>query len=149
MGHVVQLNISRGGVPKLPIVEAHVTALGITGDRQRWKKFHGGPTRALCLFSVEVIEALRAQGHPIVAGATGENVTIAGVPWTTVGPGSRVALGEVIAEVTVAAKPCKQIAGAFADRDWRRLAEDRGLARWYARVVREGIVRPGDPVVVE
>ncbi|MEJ7596794.1 MAG: MOSC domain-containing protein [Kofleriaceae bacterium] len=146
---MVQLSVSRGGVPKLPVLEAQVTTLGIAGDRQRWKKFHGGPTRALCLFSAEVIDALRAEGHPIWPGVTGENVTIAGVPWTTVGPGRRVTLGEVIAEVTVAAKPCKQIASAFSDRDWRRLAEDRGRARWYARVVREGTVRPGDPVGVE
>lgn len=148
MGRIVQLSVSRGGVPKLPIAEARVGTYGIEGDRQRWKKIHGGPRRALCLFSADVIEELRAEGHPITAGATGENVTIAGVDWASIGGGTRLALGEVIAEVTLAAEPCKQIAAAFLQRDFRRIDVSRGVTRWYARVVREGIVRVGDRVAV-
>ena len=38
--------------------------------------FHGGPERALCLFSLERILELQAEGHPIFPGAAGENITI-------------------------------------------------------------------------
>ncbi|HEY5935607.1 MAG TPA: MOSC domain-containing protein [Kofleriaceae bacterium] len=148
MGRVVQLSVSRGGVPKLPITEARVRTYGIEGDRQRWKKIHGGPRRALCLFSADVIDELRAEGHPITAGATGENVTIAGLDWSTIGSGTRLSIGEVIAEVTLAADPCKQIAASFLGRDFRRIDAARGVTRWYARVVREGLIRVGDPVAV-
>jgi MOSC domain-containing protein YiiM len=145
-GRVVQLAISRGGVPKLPIDEARVGTYGIEGDRQRWKKIHGGPKRALCLFSAELIDDLRAEGHPIAPGATGENVTIAGIDWSAIDSGTRLSIGEVTAQLTFVAEPCKQIAACFVGRDFRRL--DRGAPRWYARVVRAGLVRVGDPVAI-
>jgi len=91
--HVHQLSVSNGGVPKLPVPEAEVTPGGIVGDRQRNRLFHGGPKRAVCLFPLEEIERLRAEGHPISPGTTGENVTVAGLPWDRVRPGARLALG--------------------------------------------------------
>ncbi|MBW3625504.1 MAG: MOSC domain-containing protein, partial [Armatimonadetes bacterium] len=62
---IAGLQISPGGVPKRPIESGRVTALGIAGDQQRDRRFHGGPTRALCLYSLERIEQLRDEGHPI------------------------------------------------------------------------------------
>ena len=62
-GRVVQISVSDGGVPKQPVATAHVTAAGIVGDRQRNLKYHGGPDRALCLWSLEVIKALQQENH--------------------------------------------------------------------------------------
>lgn len=64
MAHIFQINISRGGVPKQPIPIGEVTPLGLVGDVQRDRKHHGGPERPLCLFSLEHILALQAEGHP-------------------------------------------------------------------------------------
>lgn len=57
--HVHQINLSDGGVPKLPVWEASVGKEGLSGDRQRNLKFHGGPDRAVCLYSLELIERLQ------------------------------------------------------------------------------------------
>lgn len=65
---VYQINTSQGGVPKCLVEEAWITWEGIDGDQQRNRKLHGGRDRALCLFSSELIEALRQEGHPIEAG---------------------------------------------------------------------------------
>jgi MOSC domain-containing protein YiiM len=147
-GRIVQLAVSRGGVPKRAVASAEVTPLGLAGDVQKHKKIHGGPDRALCLFALEVIERLAADGHPIAPGTTGENVTIAGLDWPAIGPGARLALGDAVeVEVTELTDPCNQIAGSFADRDFRRLTP-RGLARLYARVLRTGLVRVGDAVTL-
>ena len=35
VGRVHQVNVSKGGVPKLPILEAEIDALGIAGDADR------------------------------------------------------------------------------------------------------------------
>jgi MOSC domain-containing protein YiiM len=78
-GRVARLNVSDGGVPKLPVAEARLTPTGLVGDRQRFPLIHGGPDRALSLFSLEIIERLRAEGHPIEPGSTGENLTVAGL----------------------------------------------------------------------
>lgn len=89
-GRVHQINVSPGGVPKLPVPEAEVMLQGLAGDRQRNRRIHGGPRRALCLYSLEVIDLLRAEGHPIAPGTAGENITISGVDWSDLRPGARI-----------------------------------------------------------
>ena len=85
-GRIVQINVSPGGVPKRAVPVARVTPAGIAGDGHRHRALHGGPDRALCLYSIERIDALRADGHPIEPGALGENLTIAGLDWPRVRP---------------------------------------------------------------
>ena len=87
------IQISRGGVPKLAVERARVTTLGLEGDSQHDTVHHGGPERAVCLFSAEVIEKLRGEGHPIEAGKTGENLTVSGLNWAEVVPGDRLRVG--------------------------------------------------------
>src|SRR5713226_4835961 len=84
---IFQLNCSPGGVPKLAVREAIVTELGLVGDDHNFPDIHGGPERALCLFSLERILEFQAEGHPIFPGAVGENITIAGIDWQQVVPG--------------------------------------------------------------
>lgn len=149
--YVFQLNTSRGGVPKLPVSEAAVTPQGMEGDRQADRRHHGGPKRALCLYSLEEIRRLRAEGHPIGPGSTGENVTISGLPWEGVRPGVRLALGdEVVVEVTSYTTPCRTIRGSFADGGFKRISQKLhpGESRVYCRVLRAGRIRTGDPVTV-
>ena len=62
------INVSRGGVPKTSVFEALVTEHGVDGDRQHDLRHHGGPDRAVSLFSLELIQALQREGHPIAAG---------------------------------------------------------------------------------
>ena len=69
-------------MPKLAVREARVTTLGLEGDGHAHPNIHGGPERALCLYSLEVIAALPGRGLPIFPGLAGENVTIVGLPWT-------------------------------------------------------------------
>lgn len=147
VGSVFRINLSNGGVPKLPVAEARVTPNGIVGDRQRHPAFHGGPERAVSLFSLEVIERLRAEGHPIEPGSTGENVTVAGLDWSLLAPGSRLALGgEVVLEITGYAAPCATIKGSFAQGRFKRISQkvNPGESRLYARVLTEGRIAAGD-----
>jgi len=103
---VLQISISPGGVPKLPVEEARVTRLGIVGDGHDDKENHGGPLAALCLYSREEIERLQAEGHPIAPGTTGENITLVGVDWSEMTPGARLAIGdEVVIELTDYQRP--------------------------------------------
>jgi MOSC domain-containing protein YiiM len=146
---IIAINRSQGGVPKRPVPEALVSAAGLEGDQQRNLKHHGGPDRALCLYSAELISALAAEGHPIYPGAIGENLTITGLDWAALTPGVRLRLGpEVLCEITNYAPPCRTISGAFADERSARVSQKvhPGESRVYARVLREGRVRAGDEV---
>jgi MOSC domain-containing protein YiiM len=148
-GRIVQINISPGGVPKLPVPEARMTDLGLEGDLHREPEHHGGPERALCIFPMEQIRVLQAEGHSVFPGAIGENLTIEGLDWNRVAPGSRLELGAgVLIEVTRYTVPCLNLKPYFADGDFSRVSQKRnpGGSRVYARVLREGMIRQGDTV---
>jgi len=148
-GVVYGIQTSSGGVPKRPVAEAVVEREGIVGDGHR-DRSHGGPDRALCLFSLEVIERLQQEGHPIAPGTTGENITVLGLEWPWVRPGVHLRIGEVEVEVTQYTTPCKTIRTSFQDGDVNRIHPARfpGNSRVYARVLRTGRIRPADPVEI-
>ncbi|MCW5797932.1 MAG: MOSC domain-containing protein [Nitrospira sp.] len=150
--HLHQISLSDGGVPKRAVPSAVITIDGLAGDRQRNRKYHGGPDRAVCLYSLEIIEALRAEGHSIGPGSSGENLTVAGLDWRHMAPGDRLTIGEhVRLELSSYTAPCRLNAQWFRDGDFRRIAQEAypGWSRLYARVLNEGAVKPGDAVVVE
>ncbi|MDX6224757.1 MAG: hypothetical protein QOE64_1133 [Frankiales bacterium] len=150
-GTLESINASRGGVPKTAVMEAEVGRLGLAVDKQANRKHHGRPWQALSLWSLDVIESLNAEGHPVSAGSCGENLTVSGIEWAALRPGMRLGIGEVLAELSSYAIPCAKIRDSFVGRDFNRIHHERhpGVSRMYAWVVRGGTVRPGDPVVVE
>jgi MOSC domain-containing protein YiiM len=146
-----QINVSDGGVPKRPVLEAVITKAGVEGDRQRNLNVHGGLDRALCLFSQDLIERLQDEGHSIEAGSSGENLTLAGLEWEKLKPGDRLQVGpDVQLEIMSYTAPCDQNARWFRERDLKRISQKKnpGWSRFYAKVLREGVVRPGDAVEV-
>ena len=150
--YLYQINVSDGGVPKRPVLEAVIAITGVEGDRQRNLKVHGGPDRAVCLFSLELIERLQEEGHPIDVGSSGENLTLAGVEWVQIQPGVRLSVGlEVQLEVTSYTVPCSHNAPWFLDGDYLRISQKKypGWSRVYAKVLRGGVVRPGDKVRID
>lgn len=150
MGSVAQVATSDGGAPKSAVPTADVGRRGLLGDRQANRKHHGRPFQALCLWSTEVIDDLVAEGHPIHAGAAGENITVSGIDWTTLRPGVRVLIGQVLCEISAWATPCRKIDQWFKERS-DRIDHDRhpGWSRAYAWVLEPGTIATGDPVIVE
>lgn len=150
--HVHQINISDGGIPKRPVLEAKVTEQGVAGDRQRNLKVHGGPDRAVCLYSLDLIERLQDEGHSIDAGSSGENLTLAGLDWNELELGTKLTVGpEVRLQVASYCAPCELNACWFHDRVIERISQktNPGWSRLYARVLTGGVVRPGDAVNIE
>ncbi|HET6403015.1 MAG TPA: MOSC domain-containing protein [Candidatus Thermoplasmatota archaeon] len=144
---IFQLNVSPGGVPKRAVASAALTPLGLEGDSVRHPKIHGGPTRALCLFSLERILALQEEGGSLFPGALGENVTIVGLDWDRVVPGARLELGDALVEVTSYAEPCRTTT-PYVCGDRKRFQQEHrpGWSRVYASVHRTATLAPGMPV---
>lgn len=150
-GILASINISGGGVPKRRITGAKVALLGLQGDDQNDKVHHGGPDRAVCLFSLERVHALQAEGHPIEPGSAGENLTVEGLRWESVMPGVRLKVGEsVVLEITSFTSPCKTIRHSFLDGRFVRISQKvhPGWSRVYARVIDQGEIGIGDRVEV-
>jgi len=157
-GRIVGVFISpaqrKFGDPKRVEVEsADLTAAGIEGDWCHEKvdaNFggHGGPLKAVCLHSRDVLEALKAEGHAVDLGFQGENISIEGIDWRLVVPGVRLEIGDVLLEVTMYCTPCSKQKAHFKDRSWKRtdhrLRPD--FSRMYAAVLMPGCVRRGNGV---
>jgi MOSC domain-containing protein YiiM len=147
---IAQINVSpEGGVPKRSVPRATVTELGLEGDTQRDRRYHGGPERALCLFPLEHIQTLQGEGHTIAPGSIGENLTVQGLDWERLVPGSRLELGDgVLIEVTRYTSPCFNIKSSFSGGDYSRVSQKihPGWSRVYARVLRTGDIKQGDRV---
>jgi len=150
-GRIFQLSVSPGGVPKTAVRDAAVNELGLSGDDHRFPNIHGGPERALCLFSLDRILELQAEGHPIFPGAVGENVTVSGLDWSELKPGIKLSLGdEVIIELTSYTTPCNTIPDYFVDGNYQRISQKLhpGDSRIYARVLQSGRLVVGQSIKV-
>jgi MOSC domain-containing protein YiiM len=157
-GSVVQVNISRGGVPKRAIVEGVVTPLGIQGDVQAHPGIHGGPLQALLVISSEGIDDLTTLGFPLFYGALGENITTRDLDRRFWRIGQRWRVGMTVIEFTKVRAPCSQldVYGQGIERavyDAAIQAGDPlsprwGLSGFYASVVQPGVIRAGDPIVL-
>ena len=79
-GILAQLNVSGGGMPKKPIEQAMVNTDGVQGDWQKNRKYHGGPNRAICLYSEELYQGLRDSGVSGSADLT-ESLCFAAYNW--------------------------------------------------------------------
>jgi MOSC domain-containing protein YiiM len=149
MAHIFQINTSPGGLPKHGTIKADVTGEGIIGDQHRDMVHHGGPNRALCLYALEHIQALQAEGHPVFPGAMGENLTLSGMAWEQIIPGVKLKLGDsVVLEVTDFTVPCNHLKPFFIQADISRVGQKTrpGWSRVYARVVQGGTITVGDRV---
>ena len=157
-GIVYSLNVGRG-IPKRPVERCYVTHLGVLGDAQvqpyvRPWGGHGGEKKAVMLWSLEVIEQISGEGHPLCKpGRCGEQVTISGVDWALVKTGARIQLGQhVLLEATYMKGPCHQQEPNFTDAGdgIQRISADRHPddSRVHTRVLRAGYVSAGDKVQV-
>lgn len=148
-GVIRSINLSGGGVPKKSVTGARVARSGLVGDAHNDTEGHGGPERAVCIYSLELIGLLQREGHPIDVGTAGENLTVEGINWDLMVPGARMRCGsEVELEVASFTSPCKTIKASFVDGQFTRISQKvhPGWARVYARVLAEGQIRQGDRV---
>jgi MOSC domain-containing protein YiiM len=102
-GRIVAVNISPGkGERKVPVASAELREdHGIVGDA------HAGDWhRQVSLLAEESIDKMRRLGLDVDPGAFAENLTTRGIDLISLPIGSRLALGEVLLEVTQIGKEC-------------------------------------------
>ncbi len=127
-------------MPKLALAEARVTFDGLITDWQFNRKYHGGRDRAVCLYSQELLDWLTTQGVNVSPGQLGENFTTSGIDLLSLKIGDRLQIGNCQIELTSNRVPCKNLNRWHPDL----LNIIKGRSGWLARVIEEGIVRPGD-----
>jgi MOSC domain-containing protein YiiM len=125
-------------------------ALGLHGDRQADRKHHGGPWRALLMYSADHYPAWRAEwGRKDLAhGAFGENLTVTGLTEDTACIGDQFEIGEAIIEVTSPRAPCHVLAKRHGIRDLADTIRRNHRHGWYLRVLRPGWIEAGQAVIL-
>jgi MOSC domain-containing protein YiiM len=158
-GSILQVSVSRGGVPKHAIPVGILTPVGLEGDGHAHPEIHGGADRAVLLITSEGIEELAALGFPLAYGSLGENLTTQGIERRDWRIGQRWRIGgEAVIQITKRRAPCQQLnvygpGLQAAIYDELTHAGDPASAKWglsgvYASIVAPGLVRPGDAIVL-
>ncbi len=143
--------IETTGIYKLPVDRpVEIKSLGIEGDAICDTKNHGGPDQALYIYGgADYAWWSQEIGKELAPGTFGENLTISKLESAQFNVGDYIHVGAVTLQVTAPRIPCGTFATRMDDPQWVkkfRAAERPGL---YVRVVKEGVIKAGDPVTVE
>jgi MOSC domain-containing protein YiiM len=123
---------------------------GLAGDPIGDPEHHGGLDRAVYAYAREDLDAWRPTLGDLRAGAFGENLTTRGLEVTDARIGERWRMGaDLVLEVAVPRIPCRTFAAWLEVQGWVKTFTRAAVPGAYLRVVRDGAVRAGDPVVVE
>jgi MOSC domain-containing protein YiiM len=158
LGTILQINLSRGGVPKGPIDEGLLTPLGVEGDAHAHPEIHGGPRQAVLLICSEAIDELTDKGYPVFPGALGENLTTRGIDRRQLRAGQRFRVGQAVIELTKVRGPCTtldmygpSIKAEIYDREvnlGNTASPKWAMSGFYAAVVETGVVRRDDIIAL-
>lgn len=148
--------VGQSAIRKLP-VEGPVRVLrdGLVGDHRADKKYHGGVDNAVYAFAREDLDHwVEALGMPIPDGHFGENLTTTGLDLNEALIGERWRVGTALLEVAHVRTPCRVFQGwmgetGFDDASWIKRFTAVGRPGPYLRVLEEGTVERGDPLIVE
>ncbi len=134
---IINISISSGGIPKMPVDEALVTVSGLKGDGHNHAK-HYSPLQAVCLQDIELLEEVSREGIPLSCGTIGENLTVQGLGVQKLSPGTFLAFeGGVVLKLTKQRMPC-YVLDAIDVRLKEWLQDRCGM---YAQVVCEGVIK--------
>jgi MOSC domain-containing protein YiiM len=126
-----------------------VGATNLEGDGQADLRVHGGPDKAVLLYAAAHYPAWRAElGFEMPFGAFGENLTVEGWTEDTACIGDVYAAGTARLQVAQPRGPCWKIARRWKIRDLSARVQRHRRTGWYARVLREGVLRAGDALTL-
>jgi len=122
--------------------------LGLEGDEQSDRRFHGGPQQAVLMYAARHYESWRALPglEAMGPGGFGENLTLSDTDETHVCVGDVLEVGGARLQVSSPRGPCANISRRW-NAEWllKRVLETRRTG-WYLRVLTEGMVERGDEV---
>lgn len=131
-----------------------VTRAGIEGDEQGNKATHGGPDQTLHQYPFDHYATWRRERpelapHLTAPGAFGENLSTRGMTESTVCVGDIYRCGTARVQVTRTRHPCWRLNVRFGDPRMSHRVQESGRIGWYLRVLEEGTLSAGEPVVLE
>ena len=141
---VLSINVSRGGVPKLPVDKTYIKRSGLDGDEHNHAK-HYRPTQAVCIQDIEQLNELSIPRGPLIPGTAGENLTVQNLHVNTLPIGTQLKFsGGVVLEITRVRPTCYVM--DQIDPELKKDADGRhGM---YAKVIVVGLLCVGETIEV-
>lgn len=144
----------RTGIDKRPAAgPVRLERLGVGGDTICDTANHGGPDQAVYAYATEDAAWWQAElgdelGFRLGPGSFGENLTLTGVDVSGAVIGQQWVIGSAVLEVSVPRIPCSTFAGFWGVRRLVKRFTAAGRPGAYLRVITEGNVQAGDPVLL-
>ena len=133
------------GGAKRPVPRAVLRVNGFEGDGQADRRNHGGPDKAVCVYSsVHYPHWQRMLGRRLDPGAFSENLTVSGIREARVCVGDVFRAGEAVVQVSTPRTPCDKVAGKNGEKQLSKWISGSGYTGFYMRVLEEGLVQKGD-----
>ncbi len=126
-----------------------LTMTGLEGDGVANTKYHGGPDKAVCVYSASHYPFWEQLfGHPLPPAAFGENLTVSALDEEQLCVGDILKLGDARVQVTQPRQPCRTLAMRHGCEDLVERIIHNGRCGLYLRVLNEGVVQPADSLVL-
>jgi len=140
----------RTGIWKEPVQgRRRVSRLNVDGDGQGDLGGHGGEQRAVFVYQIESYRywEQRLGRRDFTHGQFGENFTIEGLADDEACIGDRYRIGTALFEVTQPRTTCYRVGIRLQEPQMAALLTSSGRPGFYLRVLEEGEVGAGDPIV--
>lgn len=138
------------GIMKRPVDgKIYLAETQFEGDGQADLIHHGGPDKAVCVYSYEHYKYWEKElGRKLELGAFGENLTTEGETEEQICVGDIFQLGESVVQVTQPRQPCYKLAARYGLPALPVLVQNTGYTGYYFRVLQEGYVSAGDKLIL-
>jgi MOSC domain-containing protein YiiM len=139
------------GICKAPVSgPQNLSRTGFQGDGVADLRHHGGPDKAVCVYS----EGHYAYWEHILGvklpyAAFGENLTVSDMEEDEVCIGDIFQAGTALVQVSQPRQPCKTLAARYGRNDLVKLVVDSGRTGFYFRVLEEGAAEKGAAIVLK
>lgn len=122
---------------------------GLEGDEQADLRVHGGPDKAVCVYSVENLPRWsEILGASLSSGAFGENFSVEGMTESDVYIGDVYEAGGAFVQVSQPRRPCFKLAVRHGLPEMALLVQESGKTGFYLRCLDGGAVRKGDEITL-
>jgi MOSC domain-containing protein YiiM len=140
----------RSGIDKRPVTgRVAVGELGLDGDVQVNRKYHGGEGQAVYAYAQEDADWWAAElDRELPPGRFGENLRTTGLDLTGAVLGERWRIGTALFEVTACRIPCANFERFWGVPQLVRRFTAHGASGAYLRVLETGEIGAGDAVTV-
>ena len=141
------------GLGKISVERLVVNVTGCEGDFNKYRTDHKDSTndRAVSIMTKQLLTDLTNEGWGhIMPGDLGENITTDGR--ITFEIGGIYSVGSVLLQITENIEPCNKLIYLPYIKKERKndfLKTLKGRRGWYAKVLNEGIIFPGDKIIIK